>query len=164
MADDDIDWSLLKTPDAVGDYVNAFRVGRRIATEGRDRPGDGPLAPPAAAGVMDGQLPRTLPASGPDPMADPAAASRRLMLADAVARAIAMRTADPVLRADIAQHIARANPGLGIDPERLTPEMMTDAQIAALHAAAAASSTAGGGSSAMSGAEAPGDYAIIGVD
>jgi soluble lytic murein transglycosylase-like protein len=52
-----------------------------------------------------------------------------------IAQSIAQRTADPNERARIAQHLAQTNPGLGIDPASLTPDQMTDDQIAALHGA-----------------------------
>ena len=58
---------------------------------------------------------------------------QRLRLIDRIAQAIATQTRDPVERARMAQHIAQTHPEMGIDPGLLTPQAMSDANIAALH-------------------------------
>lgn len=58
---------------------------------------------------------------------------QRLRLIDQIAQAIRGQTRDPVERARMAQHIAQMHPEMGIDPGMLTPQSMSDANIAALH-------------------------------
>jgi hypothetical protein len=58
---------------------------------------------------------------------------QRLRLIDQIAQAIRGQTNDPVERARMAQHIAQTHPEMGIDPGMLTPQAMSDENIAALH-------------------------------
>jgi hypothetical protein len=58
---------------------------------------------------------------------------QRLRMIDRIAQAIRGQTSDPVERARMAQHIAQMHPEMGVDPGMLTPQAMTDANIAALH-------------------------------
>jgi hypothetical protein len=58
---------------------------------------------------------------------------QRLRLIDQIAQAIRGQTNDPVERARMAQHISQMHPEMGIDPGMLTPQAMSDANIAALH-------------------------------
>lgn len=114
--------------DPLGDYMTAFAAGRAVAGA------SGPPPPP--------------PAQGPVQTMDPVhqTALRRLQIIDAIAGAIAARTADPVERARMAQHFAANHPDMGVAPAMLTPQALSDPQIAALHQAVAAiTGQAGGG-------------------
>ncbi|MBV8683777.1 MAG: hypothetical protein JO111_12960 [Caulobacteraceae bacterium] len=58
---------------------------------------------------------------------------QRLRLIDQIAQAIRGQTNEPLERARMAQHIAQTHPEMGIDPGMLTPQAMSDENIAALH-------------------------------
>jgi hypothetical protein len=58
---------------------------------------------------------------------------QRLRLIDRIAQAIGGQTRDPVERARMAQHFAQIHPEMGVDPGMLTPQSMSDENIASLH-------------------------------
>jgi len=110
-------------PDPLGDYADAFQLGRRMAARPQ------PAAPPA-----EPTDPRALLAGLPE--AHQHEAARRLQIIAGIARAIATATPDPLERARLAQHFAQMHPELGINPEQLTPDTMTDQNLAAIQSLA----------------------------
>ena len=101
----------------------------RYAPDPSIAPGGAGLGPAAhmddATGVHD-----AIAAAPPEHQA---VVLQRLRLIDQIAQAIRGQTRDPVERARMAQHIAQMHPEMGIDPAMLTPQAMSDANIAALH-------------------------------
>ncbi|HEX4741972.1 MAG TPA: hypothetical protein VH353_11630 [Caulobacteraceae bacterium] len=85
-----------------------------------------------AAGAMDDPM-RVHAAIAATPPGSQAIVLQRLRLIDQIAQAIRGQTNDPVERARMAQHIAQMHPEMGIDPGVLTPQAMSDENIAALH-------------------------------
>lgn len=94
------------------------------------------------------------------------------MLVEGLARALKARSFHPEERAAMARHIAHRQPELGIHPDVLTPEGMSDSQIDALsalalqaaahiaHARIAAASAEPGGADHPAGH----GYVVIGVN
>ena len=130
MADGiDINFGALKQTDPVGNYVNAFQVGRTLGQQAATQVGDNAFgSPPTQAQTLTDRI-SALPGQLR------LATLQHVSLLNTIAQAIAQRTPDPVQRASMAQHFAQTQPGLGIDPASLTPDKFTDDQLAATDAA-----------------------------
>ncbi|HEY5072070.1 MAG TPA: hypothetical protein VII63_08565 [Caulobacteraceae bacterium] len=125
-----VDFGLLKPVDYVGDYANAFRVGRALAQ---------PSAPPAQPGPAPQANAFAPPAPGPG--VDPAAAVSAMSGAQrgaAAARAEALAavfsglkgaSADPQQRLAMARHVAARNPTLGIAPQAIGAGDVSDTAL-----------------------------------
>jgi hypothetical protein len=141
MADGiDINFGALKQPDYLGDYANAFKIGRDLAGQGIQQVAlptsaastSAPLSPPRmivaptpGAGLQGGPQAATCQAL----TVQQAQAARDHAEKFAVAlHGLQMSTSDPSERLRIAQHVA---PALGIDPAKVTLDDVTDAGIAA---------------------------------
>ena len=106
-----------------GAYTALFKAPRGVT---QTPPSPSP-APPSTSvrPAPTGAAPPSMPLGRREP-------PRALALLNAIAQAIAARTPDPVERASIAQHFARNHPDMGINHRLLTPDQMTDAQLAVL--------------------------------
>ena len=123
-----VDWGLLRQPDYVGDYANAFQVGRQMA-------GPPPVVPPSvnafATGTPTGQ-------TGPQPddvasriaNLDPAARGWASQQAELIGSLGAGLSAFPyVQRPGILAHLAPALIARGLPPEALASFDPTDAAL-----------------------------------
>ncbi|HEY2051210.1 MAG TPA: hypothetical protein VGH03_17865 [Caulobacteraceae bacterium] len=104
----------------------------RLAGLGEGERASAPSGSPAPISAMDDptSVHTAIAAAPPEHQA---VVLQRLRLIDQIAQAIRGQTNDPVERARMAQHIAQIHPEMGIDPGMLTPQAMSDANIAALH-------------------------------
>jgi hypothetical protein len=102
----------------------------RLAGLGEGERASAPSGSPAPISAMDDPVHNAIAAAPPEHQA---VVLQRLRLIDQIAQAIRGQTNDPVERARMAQHIAQIHPEMGIDPGMLTPQAMSDANIAALH-------------------------------
>jgi hypothetical protein len=117
-----VDFGLIRPPDYVGDYANAFAAGRRMAgatapasvTNPFSAPGGGDMAT-AVAAMSEGQR--------------QAAAQRAEALA-AVLAGLKGASADPAARLAMARHVAAVTPALGIAPAAIAGADVTDEGLA----------------------------------
>jgi hypothetical protein len=126
-----VDFGLLrKPPDFVGDYVNAFQVGRSLAQTQQPRaPADAPAS--AAVTVMAAPRPSSDAAAAVAAMGAPQrqAAAARAEALGALLTGLRGASADPAERLAIARHVAMRSPAMGIEPRAITADDVTDAGL-----------------------------------
>jgi len=120
MPDDrNIDWGRLPAPDLVGDYADAFQRGRRLASQSAAAP----TAPPSLSDVVASHIGQLGPPQRQ-------AAGRRIEALSQVLLGLRGATSDPVERLRMAQHLARATPGLRLRPGDVGLKDVTDRGLA----------------------------------
>ena len=134
-----IDWNLGKPADPVGDFANAFAIGRRMAGQqiagnamqsGGGQTAGGQMQPSLVTGnAMASPLPAATPGQAADPVAaltpgQRQAASQRVELIGALASALASRPYEE--RGAILAHMAPALGATGLPAEAISRFDPTD--------------------------------------
>jgi hypothetical protein len=121
-----VDFGLLKSPDYLGDYVNAFKVGRDLQGQGQQpegfqvggtpaRPTEGAFDPASSVAAMSA--------------AQREQASGRAEVVATLLAGLKATSTDPVQRLAMARHVAMRNPALGIAPASVTVADVSDAGL-----------------------------------
>lgn len=120
-----VDFGLLKSPDYLADYVNAFKVGRDLKGQGPQPEGSQVSAPTQLpGGAFD-------PASTVAAMSAPQRkqASGRAEVLSTLLAGLKATSTNPVQRLAMARHVAMRNPALGIAPRAVTVADVSDAGL-----------------------------------
>ncbi len=119
-----VDFGLLKPPNYVADYVNAFKVGQSLQQQ-QALAGAGNPSPAAASADQEDTAASLASMSASQRQQ---AVGRTEMLASMLAGLRGAST-DPMQRLAMARHIAARNPSLGIAPSAVSPADVTDAGL-----------------------------------